>query len=509
MFITPSIADLRACAVKLGMNPSDAYLEAATRIVAPLANAYAALDAVPDEVPEVTEPRAFRQPGPDENRYGAWTFKTSIKRQGGGASGASAGKLAGRRVVLKDNVCLAGVPMTIGAAILEGYVPEVDATIVTRILDAGGEIAGKAVCEYYCVSGGSHTSTSGPVHNPRKAGYSAGGSSSGSAALVAAGEVDMAIGGDQAGSIRIPANHCGIVGLKPTFGLVPYTGIAPLEITIDACGPMTATVRDNALLLEVIAGPDGLDSRQRDVRVGRYTAACEAGARDLKIGVLKEGFGHPNSEPDVDAKVRAAARRLAGLGATVEEVSVPMHMLGHPIWAGIRSDSAVITLLELNGAGLAHEGLYVTSLLDAARAWRGRADEFADTLKIACLFSQYTLDRWGGHYYAKAQNLRRRLRRAYDEVLKRCDLIMLPTCVMKATPLPARDAAPEEITRRSWEPIRNTSPFNVTGHPAISIPCGMEDGRPIGLMLVGRHWDEATLYRAATAFEDSGDWTGF
>jgi amidase len=123
--------------------------------------------------------------------------------------------------------------------------------------------------------------------------------------------------------------------------------------------------------------------------------------------------------------------------------------------------------------------------------------------------SQYTLDRWGGHYYAKAQNLRRRLRRAYDEVLKRCDLIMLPTCVMKATPLPARDAAPEEITRRSWEPIRNTSPFNVTGHPAISIPCGMEDGRPIGLMLVGRHWDEATLYRAATAFEDSGDWTGF
>ena len=174
-------------------------------------------------------------------------MKTSIK-------GRPGGKLAGRRVALKDNVCLAGVPMMVGAQLLEGYVPDVDATVVERILDAGGEIAGKAVCEYYCVSGGSHTSSTGPVHNPRKRGYTTGGSSSGSAALVAAGDVDMAIGGDQAGSIRIPASHCGIVGLKPTFGLVPYTGIGLLEITLDTCGPMTANVRDNALLLEVIAG---------------------------------------------------------------------------------------------------------------------------------------------------------------------------------------------------------------------------------------------------------------
>src|SRR5262247_4623737 len=413
MFQKPTVADLRQAAQKLGMNASDAYLNAVEQIITPLANAYATLDTTPDDLPAVKYPRGqFYRPSAEENPHGAWYMKTSIK-------GKPGGKLAGRRVALKDNVCLAGVPMTIGAQLLEGYVPEVDATVVERILDAGGEIAGKAVCEYYCVSGGSHTSATGPVHNPRKPGFSAGGSSSGSAALVAAGEVDMAIGGDQAGSIRIPANHCGIVGLKPTFGLVPYTGIAPLEITIDTCGPMTANVRDNALLLDVIAGPDGLDSRQRDVRRGDYVAACDGGVKGLRIGVLREGFGHPNSEADVDAKVFSAARHFETLGATVEEVSVPMHMLGHPIWAGIRSDSAVITLLQTNGAGLAHEGLYVTSLLDAARAWRGRADEFADTLKIACLFSQYTLDRWGGHYYAKAQNLRRRLRRAYDEVLQR------------------------------------------------------------------------------------------
>jgi amidase len=503
MFQKPSVADLRQAAQKLGMNPSDEYLLAVEHIIAPLANAYATLDETPDELPAVKYPRGpVHRPQGGENPHGAWYVKTSIK-------GRPGGKLAGRRVVLKDNVCLAGVPMMIGANLLEGYVPEVDATVVERILGAGGEIVGKAVCEYYCVSGGSHTSESGPVHNPRKRGYSAGGSSSGSAALVAAGDVDMAIGGDQAGSIRIPASHCGIVGLKPTYGLVPYTGIAPLEITLDTCGPMTANVRDNALLLEVIAGPDGIDSRQRGVQPGRYTDAVDGGVKSLRVGVMKEGFGHPNSEPDVDAHVSDAAQRLAKLGAVVEQVSVPMHALGFPVWAAIRGDAACVTLLEMNGAGIAHEGLYVTSLLDHAMGWRGRADEFADTLKIASIFSAYTLDRYGGHYYAKAQNLRRRVRAAYDAALMAHDLLLMPTVPMKATPIPGKGATPQEITRRSWEPTRNTCPFNVTGHPAISLPCGMEDGRPVGLMLVGRHYAEETIYRAAGAFERSGDWTTF
>jgi amidase len=501
MFEKPTIADLRKAAEFLGMNPDDAYLRAAEEITGPLAQAYAALDAMPDELPAIKYPqRPFSRPRGEDNRYGAWYAKTAIK-------GRPAGPLAGRRVALKDNICLAAVPMTIGADLFEGYVPDVDATIVERILDAGGEIAGKAVCEYYCVSGGSHTSSSGPVQNPRKHGYTAGGSSSGSAALVAAGEVDMAIGGDQAGSIRIPASHCGIVGLKPTFGLVPYTGIAPLEITLDTCGPMTANVRDNAVLLEVIAGPDGIDSRQRGVPAARYTEALDGGVSGLRIGVLKEGFGHPNSEPDVDARVRDAAARFARLGATVAEISLPEHVQGFPVWAAIRGDAAYVTLLEMNGAGINHEGLYVTSLIDKAMAWRGRADSFADTMKIATLFSRYTLGRYGGRYYAKAQNIRRRLRAACDKALAAHDLLLLPTVPMKAPPIPPQGATPQEITRRSWEPTRNTCPFNVTGHPAISLPCGMEDGRPIGMMLVGRHYDEATIYRAAAAFERAGDWT--
>ena len=502
-FEKPSVADLRHAADQLGMNPSMMYLNAVQDIIGPLCAAYAALDAVPDEKPAVKYPRdGGWRPSAAENPLNAWYYKTSIK-------GAASGKLAGRRVALKDNVCLAGVPMMVGAAFLVGSVPDIDATIVERILDAGGEIAGKAVCEYYCVSGGSHTSSTGPVQNPRKHGFTTGGSSSGSAALVASGEVPMAIGGDQAGSIRIPASHCGIVGLKPTFGLVPYTGIGLLEITIDTCGPMTADVRDNALLLEVIAGPDGLDTRQRGVAAGRYTESLAGGVKGMRIAVIKEGFGHPNSEADVDAHVRDAAQRLAKLGAIVEEVSVPAHVLGFPVWAAIRGDAACVMLLEMNGAGIGHEGLYVTSLLDHAMGWRKRADEFPDTLKIASIFSKYTLDRYGGHFYAKAQNLRRRVRAGYDAVLATHDLLLLPTVPMKATPIPGKDATPQEITRRSWEPTRNTCPFNVTGHPAISVPCGMEDGRPIGLMLVGRHYAEETIYRAAAAFEQSGDWTTF
>ena len=181
-------------------------------------------------------------------------------RQDDGARARASGKLKGKTVVLKDNIMLAGVPMMNGSATMEGYIPDIDATVVQRMLDAGATIVGKAHCEFFCMSGGSHTGATGPVHNPHKMGYSAGGSSSGSAVLVALGEVDMAMGGDQGGSIRMPASFCGIYGMKPTHGLVPYTGIMPIEIYVDHTGPMTANVADNALLLEVHRRPRRLRS---------------------------------------------------------------------------------------------------------------------------------------------------------------------------------------------------------------------------------------------------------
>ena len=496
----PTPSQLRVVAEDLGMTLDDAdvrfFLGAMTGSFA----AYDAVDAMPDHVPQVTYPRTpgYRPEGA-ENRFNAWYVKTTVK-------GAPNGKLAGKTVVLKDNVCLAGVPMMNGASTLEGYVPDVDATIVTRILDAGGTIVGKAHCEYFCFSGGSHTNATGPVHNPRKPGHSAGGSSSGSAALVAAGEADMAIGGDQGGSIRIPASYCGIYGMKPTHGLVPYTGIMPIELTLDHAGPMTATVADNALLLEVIAGADGLDPRQYTPRPAAYSQALGRDVKGLKIGVVKEGFGLPNSERDVDAKVKSAALAFGKLGAVVSEVSVPMHLAGPAIWTPIALEGATELMMKGNGFGTNWRGLFVTSLLDAHSGWRHRADELPDTLKVSMLLGHYFVKHYRGHFYAKAQNLSRKLRAAYDAALGAHDLLLMPTLPVKATPLPPADAPRELSLQRAFEMIANTAPFDATGHPAMSLPCGESDGLPIGLMLIGKHWDEATIYRAAHAFEQSGDW---
>ena len=234
--------------------------------------------------------------------------------------------------------------------------PEVDATIVTRLLDAGAMVLGKVHCEYFCLSGGSHTAAAGIVHNPWRHGWSAGGSSSGSAVVVATGEAHMAIGGDQGGSIRIPASLCGIVGLKPTYGLVPYTGVMPIELTLDHVGPMTATVADNARMLEVIAGADGLDPRQYTPQTARYTEALGRGVDDLRIGVVREGFEMPGHDPGVSAKVRAAAERFSRLGAVVEEVSLPLHPLGKAIWTPIGIEGLVALMMLANAGGTTTRG---------------------------------------------------------------------------------------------------------------------------------------------------------
>ena len=496
----PTVAQVRALADDLGFTLSDADAQSFLGLMAGSFAAYDAVAAMPDHVPAVKYPRTpgYRPEGA-ENRYNAWYVKTTVK-------GTQTGKLAGKTIVLKDNVCLAGVPMMNGASTLEGYVPDVDATIVTRMLDAGGTIVGKAHCEYFCFSGGSHTCAAGPVHNPRKPGYSAGGSSSGSAALVAAGEVDMAIGGDQGGSIRIPASYCGIYGMKPTHGLVPYTGIMPIELTLDHAGPMTATVADNALLLEVLAGADGLDPRQYAPRTAPYTEALGRGVDGLRIGLVKEGFGHHNSEKDVDARVRSAAAVFGKLGAKVGEVSVPMHAMGPAIWSPIALEGATELMMKGNGFGTNWRGLYVTSLIDAHSAWRHRADELSDTLKLSMLLGHYFVKHHRGHFYAKAQNLSRKLRDAYDAALADFDVLVMPTLPLKATPLPPADAPREVSIQRAFEMISNTAPFDATGHPAMSVPCGQSDGLPIGLMLIGKHWEESTIYRAAHAFEQAGDW---
>ncbi|MEM8795687.1 MAG: amidase [Pseudomonadota bacterium] len=462
--------------------------------------AYDLIEALPDEKPIVQYPRTPGvRPQPEDNPRNAWYIKVDIE-------GSGSGKLAGKTVAVKDNVCVAGVPMMNGASTLEGYVPDIDATIVTRMLDAGATIKGKTHCEFFCLSGGSHTNATGAVHNPHKMGFSAGGSSSGSGVVVALGEVDMAIGGDQGGSIRLPSSFSGTYGMKPTHGLVPYTGAMPIESTIDHVGPMTSNVADNALLLEVIAGEDGLDPRQYNPKVANYTEALGKGAAGLKIGVVTEGFGLESSEADVDGSVRAVAAQLKALGASVEEVSVPMHAVGAAIWTPIALEGLQWQMMHGNGMGMNWKGLYTTSLLDAHANWRDRANELSDSLKVSMFVGEYFIRHYRGRYYAKAQNLSRRLTAAYDVALADYDVLLMPTTPMKATPLPPDDAPLALYLQRAFEMIPNTAPFDATGHPAMAVPCGMSDGLPISAMLIGKHYDEMTIYQAADAYASSVDW---
>ena len=489
--------------VGLSLTPDD--VDSYLGLLAPYMNAYNLVDSMPDNLPVVKYPRTPGVfPPAAENVHNAWYVKTSIM-------GAPQGALAGKRVAIKDNVMVAGVPMMNGNAILEGYVPDIDATVVTRILDAGGEIAGKTHCENYCISGGSHTNAKGPVHNPYKRGYSSGGSSSGSAVVVSLGEVDMAIGGDQGGSIRMPAAWCGIVGMKATHGLVPYSGIMPIEITVDHTGPMTKNVRDNALLLEVIAGVDGYDPRQfheRQPGTLDYTTGIDGGVKGMRIGIVKEGFGHRGAEADVEACVQRAGERFRALGAIVEEISIPEHLVGPALWVPIGAEGLTQTMMLGDGYGASRRDLYVTSLIDKLHGWELRADQLSETTKLLTVLGVHMQKYYGTRFYGKATNIARRLTAAYDAQLAQYDVLMMPTMLMKATPSPPADAPRELYVRRAMEMISNTSPFDISHHPALTVPCGMSEGLPIGMMLIGRHFDEAKVYRVGYAFEQSGDWQG-
>ncbi len=496
----PTLDQMKEIVSSLHMSMSDREVSEYLDVMEGTMQAYDRVAQLPDYLPPVRYPRTpGYRPGAAENKLNAWAVKSEVR-------GAAHGPLSGKLIVLKDNVCLAGVPMMNGSSTLEGYVPDVDATLVTRILDAGGTIVGKAHCEHFCLSGGSHTNSAGAVHNPYKFGHTTGGSSSGSAALVGSGEVEMAIGGDQGGSIRMPASWSGCYGMKPTHGLVPYTGVMPIEATIDHAGPMTTTVADNALLLEVIAGEDGLDPRQYNVRVDKYTSALGRGVSGLRIGVVTEGFGWAVSESDSDQKVRQGADRLRALGATVEEVSIPMHLDGTSIWTPIALEGLQAQMMNGNGMGFNWKGMYTTSLLDAHSNWRARANELSRTLKISMFAGEYFIRNYRGHFYAKAQNLGRLLRKTYDDALSRYDLLLMPTMPFKAPPLPPQNAPLAQWCESAFAMLPNTAPFDVTGHPAMSIPCGMSQGLPIGLMLIAKHYNESTIYRAAHAFEQIGDW---
>lgn len=488
-------------AAKFGLELTDAELAAFTTLAVGLTATYDRLDELPEPRLPVRYPRTSgRPPKPDENPYNAWAWVSDIE-------GAPTGVLQGVRVGVKDNICVAGQPMRNGNRILESFIPDIDATVVTRILDAGGIIAGKTVCEDLCFSGHSHTSQPVPVRNPLDPTRSAGGSSSGSGAAIAAGDVSMCLGADQGGSIRMPASWCGVVGLKATHGLVPYTGVFPIEPTIDHVGPMGRTVEDVVRLLTVIAGPDGLDPRQAGVVTQDYLAAVRTPLKGLRVGVVLEGFDRPESEQVSDLKVKQALKELAAAGALIEDISIPWHLDGYHVYTPIIMEGATEIMLKGNSMGYGWQGYYTTCLLEAwARGWRSRPDDLPETAKFVLLFSEYMHENYHGRFYAKAQNLRRELRAAYDDALEHFDVLAMPTIPFRAPPLPEANCGLEEWITVALNMEGNTAPFDVSGHPAISVPCGMDGGLPVGLMFVAKRFDEASVLRAARGFEQLGDW---
>jgi amidase len=450
------------------------------------------------------------RPAPEDNPLNGWYWRCEIP-------GAPEGPLKGERIALKDVVCLAGIPMMNGSRILEGYVPSVDATVVTRLLDAGATIVGKTSAEDFSFSGGGHTCSHGPIGNPYKPTHNPGASSAGNAVVLGTGQVDLTIGGDQGGSIRIPASWSGCYGLKPTFGLVPYTGCAMLETTVDHLGPMANSTEGIARLLSVIAGPDGLDPRQAGVPANftrDYLPALQHGVKGLRIAVVKEGFAHtgaetglPPSEPIVDQRVREAIDVLKGLGAVVEEVSIPQHFDALHIWSAIVTEGATEFMFKGYGVGTNWRGYYNTGLSEAlARGLKSRPNDIPSTVKSTLFLGEHLRRAYFGRYYGKAQNLRQSIVAAYDRVLADHDVLAMPTTPFRATPMADRDAPLPETNASALNMLGNTCVFNLTGHPAISVPCALEDGLPIGLMLTGRHFEDETLIAASAAFEAATDW---
>lgn len=505
MYRVPDLPELQAAAERLGVTLGTEEAAVLRRHLGRMLAEFD--DFVQSRTPEVRPPRfpgarepGYR-PGADEDPHNAWTWKCSV-------AGNSEGILSGRTVSYKDHIAVAGMPMAFGAHVLSGHVPDFDATVVQRALEAGATVVGKNVMNGLAggFGFGGGVGDYGRPLNPHNPQYLTGGSSSGSAAALVDGEVDISFGGDQGGSIRIPASWSGTVGHKPTFGLVSHFGIGfGSDQSIDYTGPMTMSVRDAALALEAVAGYDGLDPRQTREVPDRYDATT--GLTDdiagLRIGVLREGFD--GATEAVTDSVQQAIEVFEKLGATVSEVSVPEHLSIGTAQQAMSAEAA----LAVRGAGFygAFTRTYYPEDTIAAitRAWQHGQELLDPRGLLTLLTGEFSRRYWAGRLYAKAQNVRPEFIAAYDRVLADVDVLVMPTTVTQAPkfepiddPLVALDSAMRSPVSQSA--VANTRPFNFTGHPALAVPCEKRDGLPVSIQLVGRMFDDALLLRAAQAF---------
>lgn len=465
------------------------------------------------ETIEAVQPRAYqpieavrdpgRRPTAEEDPYNAIVRWCQVKAK-------VEGPLSGKRIGMKDSIAIAGIPMTCGSRVMQEFVPTVDSIVTQRLLRAGATISAVTNMDNFAFSGGGDTSAYGPTLCPFDLTRTAGGSSGGSAAALYYDALDVSLGGDQGGSIRVPASWCGVIGLKPTHSLVPYVGITGIDQTIDHCGPLARTVEDAALLLQVIAGADEADPRQRggvktDDYVRRVAEAPDS-LKGIRIGVVEEGFSETAGiEAATATAAMEAVERMERMGAEIRKVSIPEHLQNAGIqFAGFLE--GMTALMAGGGNGWHWDGRYWPELAVGLREGLTKfGNQLPPQVKVTLLCGVHLRNRYFGEFYARAQNLRPWLIAAYDRVLADVDVLVMPTT--PARPHLNDPSLPlSQHVLRGWSTLANTGPFDVTGHPGLSIPAAEAGGLPVGLMLVGRHWEDGRVLAIARSYEREYGW---
>ena len=443
----------------------------------------------------------FRRIDANEGRIHAYLFLNreaalaEASRWDGEVAREDAPPLAGIPVALKDNICMQGWPTTCGSRMLEQFRPPYDATVATRLRQAGAILLGKANLDEFAMGSSTENSAFGPTRNPWDETRVPGGTSGGPAAAVAAGEATLALGSDTGGSIRQPAAFCGVIGLKPTYGRVSRYGLVAFASSLDQIGPLARDVKDAALLLQVIAGRDPADSTSADVDVPAFAERLTGAIRGLRLGVVREFFAQ-GLDAGVAGAVRAAIDTCRELGASCEEVSLPHASYALPAYYIIAPAEASSNLARYAGV---HYGYRTPEAGDLETMYsRTRREGFGAEVKRRIMLGTYALS--AGYYeafYLRAQQVRTLIRRDFAAAFERFDALLGPVTPTAAFRLGEKVDDPLQMYLSDVY----TVPLNLAGIPGISVPCGFVGGLPVGLQVIGRPFDEITVLNVAHAFE--------
>jgi len=410
--------------------------------------------------------------------------------------GESSSPLNGIPYALKDNLCVQGMETTCGSQILRGYIPPYSAGVAQRLERAGGVLMGKLNLDEFAMGSSTENSSFHATRNPWDLDRVPGGSSGGSAAAVAAGFVPYALGSDTGGSIRQPAAFCGVVGLKPTYGLVSRYGLVAFASSLDQIGPLTHSVEDAAIVLQEIAGFDERDSTSVNVELPDYVAALSGDIAGLRIGIAKEYF-ETDMDEGVRKQVEAAVATLRSLGADVCEVSLPHTRYALSAYYLLAPAEASSNLARYDGVRYGFRAQGADNLLEMYK--RSRSEGFGPEVKRRILIGTYALSSgYYDAYYKRAQQVRTLIRQDFSDAFTQVDVILSPT-----TPTTAFRFGEKADPLTMYLSDIYTIPVNLAGLPAISVPCGFHEGLPVGLQLIGRMFDEVTLLRAAHAYEQA------